>query len=172
MTNDKKPKDPCIAIRLTWEEWDRLQELFAKYPGIKAATFAKEALFEKVDRLNKPQDEVKGIKAAFTGAPLEDAFIRDTVKAINHLKDRVDGHDEAFSELEELLKKAGCPDFRRHDCRHTFATWLYCKTGDILKVKEALGHRDIKSTIRYTHFPSEDVKASFAIIESIIENVA
>lgn len=70
------------------------------------------------------------------------------------------------------VRNAGCPGFRRHDCRHTFATWLYCKTGDIMKVKEALGHRDIKSTIRYTHIPSEDVKESFRIIESILEDVA
>lgn len=70
------------------------------------------------------------------------------------------------------VTKVGCPGFRRHDCRHTFATWLYCKTGDIMKVKEALGHRDIQSTIRYTHIPSEDVKASFKIIESILEDVA
>ena len=36
-----------------------------------------------------------------------------------------------------------------HSLRHTFATRLYERTGDVLIVKEALGHRAIGSTIVY-----------------------
>lgn len=36
-----------------------------------------------------------------------------------------------------------------HTLRHTFATNLYQKTGDILLVKDALHHRSITSTLVY-----------------------
>ncbi|MCC7172994.1 MAG: tyrosine-type recombinase/integrase, partial [Planctomycetes bacterium] len=36
-----------------------------------------------------------------------------------------------------------------HALRHSFATSLYRRTGDVLIVKEALGHRSIASTLVY-----------------------
>lgn len=38
-----------------------------------------------------------------------------------------------------------------HSLRHTFATHLYSRTGDILIVQRALGHRDLSTTLVYTH---------------------
>jgi integrase/recombinase XerC len=38
---------------------------------------------------------------------------------------------------------------RPHDMRHAFALELYRRTGDVLLVKEALGHRSITSTLVY-----------------------
>ena len=38
-----------------------------------------------------------------------------------------------------------------HSLRHTFATHLYSRTGNILVVKRALGHRDLSTTEIYTH---------------------
>ncbi|MBU2626619.1 MAG: tyrosine-type recombinase/integrase [candidate division Zixibacteria bacterium] len=38
-----------------------------------------------------------------------------------------------------------------HALRHTFATHLYSRTGDILVVQRALGHRDVSTTLVYTH---------------------
>ncbi len=42
-----------------------------------------------------------------------------------------------------------------HTLRHTFATHLYEKTGDLLVVKEALGHADISTTLIYTHLSNQ-----------------
>jgi len=38
-----------------------------------------------------------------------------------------------------------------HALRHSFAMSLYSRTGDVLVVKEALGHRSVMSTVAYVH---------------------
>lgn len=44
-----------------------------------------------------------------------------------------------------------------HSLRHTFATLLYRATGDLLLVSRALGHRDIRATLRYAHVEDDSL---------------
>ncbi len=48
-----------------------------------------------------------------------------------------------------------------HTLRHTFATRLYQKTGDLLLVKRALGHSRITTTEIYTHPCDATLKQAF-----------
>lgn len=48
-----------------------------------------------------------------------------------------------------------------HTLRHTFATFMYKETKDILVVKELLGHSSIESTMIYTHIENENIKKAY-----------
>ena len=45
-----------------------------------------------------------------------------------------------------------------HTLRHTFATYIYKQTKDILVVKEILGHERLDTTMIYTHVFNDDLK--------------
>ena len=45
-----------------------------------------------------------------------------------------------------------------HTLRHTFATYIYKQTKDILVVKEILGHETINATTIYSHIDNDDLK--------------
>lgn len=66
------------------------------------------------------------------------------------------------------LKRAGIRDFRFHDLRHTFASHLAMAGVDPVSMKELLGHKDLKMTMRYTHLaPGHKVKAVNILDEAL-----
>jgi integrase/recombinase XerD len=58
------------------------------------------------------------------------------------------------------LEAAGMPELSCHDLRHLFATNLYNGHKDILLVKEALGHKTLTSTLRYSHKTDAEIAAA------------
>lgn len=49
------------------------------------------------------------------------------------------------------LKRASINDFRFHDLRHSCASFLIAAETPLREVMEILGHKDMRSTLRYTH---------------------
>lgn len=50
-----------------------------------------------------------------------------------------------------LKNKCEIKNFRFHDLRHTFASWLAIKGVSLYTIKELLGHKSIEMTQRYAH---------------------
>ncbi len=67
--------------------------------------------------------------------------------------------------FEKALRKAGLPHIRFHDLRHTFASHLVMAGVDLATVQKLLGHRDIKTTMRYAHLAPDHLRSSIEKID-------
>ena len=57
-------------------------------------------------------------------------------------------------------KRAGLPEVRIHDLRHTFASYLINAGRSIYEVQRILGHTQIKTTQRYSHLSQDTLLAA------------
>ena len=70
--------------------------------------------------------------------------------------------------LIKIAKKAGIEGLTRlHELRHSYATFLLNKGVDIYKIKELLGHSDIRDTMKYAHLPTVYMKEDIRQLESL-----
>jgi len=66
--------------------------------------------------------------------------------------------------FQNALKKADIKDFRFHDLRHTFASHFIMNGGDLLTLKDILGHSTLDMVQRYTHLASEHKRKQLNIL--------
>jgi integrase len=69
--------------------------------------------------------------------------------------------------FENAVARAGIPNFRFHDLRHTFASHFMMRSGNLYDLKEILGHSDIKMTMRYAHLSPHHLHGSIAKVEGL-----
>jgi len=72
------------------------------------------------------------------------------------------------SAWEAAVRRAKIMNFRFHDLRHTFASWLVQKGRPLKEVQEALGHRTLTMTLRYAHLSADNLRAAVASLEDVI----
>ncbi len=63
--------------------------------------------------------------------------------------------------------RAGMPELRIHDLRHSFASFLVNAGRSLYEVQELLGHADIKTTSRYAHLSKERLNAAVECVPKI-----
>ncbi|MDN3512311.1 MAG: site-specific integrase [Candidatus Jettenia sp.] len=69
-------------------------------------------------------------------------------------------YDDVKRSFKTALKRAEIRDFKFHDLRHTFVSRLVMAGIDLTTVKELMGYKDFKMTLRYVHLaPNHKVKA-------------
>jgi integrase len=71
--------------------------------------------------------------------------------------------------FQKLVEETGIKNFRFHDLRHTFASWLAMRGVDLKTVQELLGHKDFRMTLRYSHLSPDHKKQA---VELLAKNTA
>ena len=70
------------------------------------------------------------------------------------------------------LKKAKIIDFKFHDLRHTFASWLVMKGVDLASVQKLLGHKSIMMTMWYAHLSQGHTRKAVTVLDERCKIVA
>ena len=80
--------------------------------------------------------------------------------------------EAAYTQLKKLLKKAGLPDMRFHDLRHTFATHAASNGIDPKTLASLLGHTKASFTLdRYTHVTTDMQRQASGIVGNFITDM-
>lgn len=66
------------------------------------------------------------------------------------------------------LDRAKITDFHFHDLCHTFASQLVMAGVDLVAVKELLGHKDIKMTLRYAHLAPAHKRKAVNVLDALL----
>lgn len=78
-------------------------------------------------------------------------------------------HPDKF--WRSVRAKAGCPDLRIHDLRHTFASAALKAGLSLAQIGELLGHSNASTTKRYAHLMEEAAHASVAKTADMLEGM-
>ena len=78
-----------------------------------------------------------------------------------HPEKAVRSNDHWF---KPALKAAGISNFRWHDIRHTFASWLVQDGVPLDRVSKLLGHKSLTMTMRYAHLAPNQLHADVALL--------
>jgi integrase len=74
--------------------------------------------------------------------------------------------------FKPVLKAAGIVDFRWHDLRHTFASWLVQDGVPLDRVSRLLGHKSLAMTMRYAHLAPNQLHEDVALLTKNSTSVA
>jgi site-specific recombinase XerD len=75
--------------------------------------------------------------------------------------------------LFTALRRSGITVFHIHDLRHDFESKLLRSSRNLALVQKALGHIDIKSTVRYAHVLDDEIVEAMdamAVLEFVSES--
>jgi len=104
--------------------------------------------------------------------------VRNLLKELNkvrHINSPYVFHDKTGGKLSastvqhsfhRACKKAGIQDFRFHDLRHTFASWLVQKGASLYEVQKLLGHKTIAMTMRYAHLAPDNLRSAINLLDN------
>lgn len=77
-----------------------------------------------------------------------------------------------YTHMKAILHKAGLPDIRFHDLRHTFATHAIASGVDAKTLSGILGHTNASFTLdTYTHVTPDMQKAASGIVGGFMEDL-
>jgi len=80
--------------------------------------------------------------------------------------------DNVGTSWQTALREAGIENFRFHDLRHTFASYLVMAGVDMNTVRDLLRHKTLTMTLRYAHLAPEHRQAALSKVGAVFAEVA
>ena len=78
----------------------------------------------------------------------------------------------AYRKMKQLLQKAGLPNIRFHDLRHTFATHALTSGVDAKTLSGILGHTNASFTLdTYTHVTTDMQQRASNIVGGVMNDI-
>lgn len=194
-TWDWLDRAPCITLlqenrkRIRWLTQDEAQRLIAALPPhfgdmamFSLATGLRQAnvfglKWEQVDMVRQAAwihaDQAKGRRAI--GVPLNqtamDVLVRQVGKHPRFVFTNANGDQVralGHRTWQRALQTAGISDFRWHDLRHTWASWLVQSGVPLAALQEMGGWETPAMVQRYAHMSSEHLLTHAAAIDAIL----
>jgi integrase len=153
----------------------RPQVIFMLYTGARVS----EALYldwRQVDLLRAQVQFLKTKNGDPRGVPLHPRVIAE-LQAHKHREGAVfrrpdgapyarkaDGGGQIKTAFKAACRRAGIADFTPHGLRHTWATWYYMATRDLIGLMELGGWQNTKMVMRYTHVNVSHLATSIAAL--------
>jgi len=93
---------------------------------------------------------------------------RIDVPYVFHDEKKLSNYQNVKRSFATALQRAKITDFHFHDLRHTFASQLVMAGVDLVAVKELLGHKDIKMTLRYAHLAPAHKRKAVNVLNTLL----
>lgn len=77
-------------------------------------------------------------------------------------------YQNIFTAWKVARTRAGLPELRIHDLRHSFASFMVNNGRSLYEVQKILGHSQIKTTERYAHLSQETLIGAANIVSQIV----
>lgn len=69
--------------------------------------------------------------------------------------------------FQAACRRAEITDFRVHDLRHTYASWMVSAGVQLPVVRDLLGHSTVEMTERYAHLAPENMRSAINILDRL-----
>jgi len=140
-------------FRKKGKQSQKMQIMLMYYCGLRVS----EMLNLRVENINLDEDTLKVVNGKFG----KDRLCIIPLQLKPHLEEFIKGKYSGnlfytkANNIQKILKRIGIEEFNKrlhpHMLRHSFATHILEKTGNLELVRVSLGHSSLQSTIVYTH---------------------
>lgn len=84
-----------------------------------------------------------------------------------HLRRKISKSNFSANYWKPAREAAGLKDFRWHDLRHTFCSWVVRRGGELPKLQKLAGHSNYRTTQIYTHLEPEHLVDTINLLDGI-----
>jgi len=143
--------------------------LTALYTGMRSGEILK-LKWEDVDLTQRIIYVANSKNGEMREIPIKDSLY-DVLKRMDRKSQYIfvkgDGNPYAsiHRQFTAVLKRAGIENFRFHDLRHTFASHLVMSGAELMTVKELLGHKTLRMTLRYSHLSASHKRKAIDMLK-------